>query len=449
MLSSIANHYSDSSRQIHMGRVDKVVMKEKRRLLKSNTYASSLRTVTRDTAGNIVRDSTVQDTRSYYAWQITLSEGHRWPTGRSVRDVGGPFETVRTMYNTSHENNSFAANVKSGLFTYDFSGAVILNAPLWSIAEMQVPEPTLQQLTSAAAPTFPQGTDMQSKGTTLVSRAIPTNPMVDSSVGLAELFREGIPKMIGSSLLRDRVGFLRGLGSEYLNYEFGWKPLVNDVKAAAKAVIESETIIKQLVRDSGKNVHRRRNFLPIQENVVSYATAPAGPGASNISAFWNPSRISVTDFRRRDTWFSGCFTFEYDPGNLSQISNIVTQARLVYGLQLNPEVLWNLAPWSWLVDWFVNVGPLLHNVSAFQNDQLVMRYGYVMDRHRRRLVTIGKCSHKSTNTLPELYTEVLSLDWKRRQQASPYGFGIASSSFTIRQWAILAALGITRGPAVP
>jgi hypothetical protein len=33
---------------------------------------------------------------------------------------------------------------------------------------------------------------------------------------------------------------------------------------------------------------------------------------------------------------------------------------------------------------------------------------------------------------------------KLRQQASPFGFGVPSSAFTAKQWAILAALGISR-----
>jgi hypothetical protein len=31
-----------------------------------------------------------------------------------------------------------------------------------------------------------------------------------------------------------------------------------------------------------------------------------------------------------------------------------------------------------------------------------------------------------------------------RKQASPYGFGLTSTSFSARQWAILAALGVSR-----
>jgi len=425
-----------------------MVMKTKRRLLKSGTFPMTVIDKLVENDGRIIFQQSNTYTKRLYAWQITSSEGHRWPKGRAHADVGGPFETVKSTYDVSHWNRSFLSVTPGGFRQTEYRGKVLVLHVAVNLSPWVDPEPSIITLTDQASKgSF--GNDIQALGTKMISTTIPTNPAVDGSVGLAELFREGIPSMIGSSLLRSRVGFLRGLGSEYLNFEFGWKPLVSDVKNAARAIIESEKILQQLTRDSGKNVRRRRHLLPTKE--VSTAESNLGYPRSTESAFiWGTPWARLTDEYRRDTWFSGCYTFEYDPGNLNEISKIAAQARLLYGLQLTPEVLWNLAPWSWLVDWFANVGPLLYNVSAFQNDQLVLRYGYVMDRHRRVLTQVVDVNPIVTwNTMPSRYKEVYQLDWKRRQQATPYGFGIASSSFTIRQWAILAALGITRGPSIP
>jgi len=431
-----------------MGRVELMALKTKSRLLKSGSFPMTVVTRFVETDGRISFESSNTYTQTLYSWQITSSEGHRWPKGRAHADVGGPFETVKSTYDVSHWKRSFVSATPSGFRRNEYRGKVLILHPAVNLSPWTTSQPKITALTDFASKgSF--GTDILALGTKMISTTIPTNPAVDGSVGLAELFREGIPSMIGSSLLRSRVGFLRGLGSEYLNFEFGWKPLVSDVRNAAKAIIESEKILQQLTRDSGKNVRRRRHLLPTKD--VSASTSTVGwPRATDNASIWGTPWARLTDEYRRDTWFSGCYTFEYDPGNLNQISKIATQARLLYGLQLTPEVLWNLAPWSWLVDWFANVGPLLHNVSAFQNDQLVLRYGYVMDRHRRVLTQLVDVNPTVVwNTMPVRYKEVYQLDWKRRQQATPYGFGIASSSFTIRQWAILAALGITRGPSIP
>ena len=421
--------------------------KEKKRLLRSQTFKMHVDQVVLNADGSVFSTTPNEVKIPLYSWQITGSEGHKWPEGRSERDIGGPFETIKSVYHISHWENTFQGMVPYVNRQDWYNGNVLILHPDVDLSAFTNANPTISNLAYYAKKEAPFTDDLDSRGTALIARSIPTNPTVDSSVGLAELFREGIPSMIGSTLLRSRVGFLRGLGSEYLNYEFGWKPLVSDVRNAAKAIIESEAILKQLTRDSGKNVRRRRHFLPVRTVTTATQRSYGYPRATESGYWWNSTTTQLTDEYTRNTWFSGCYTFEYDPGNLSEISKIATQARILYGAQLNPEVLWNLAPWSWLVDWFANVGPLLHNVSAFQNDQLVLRYGYVMDRNQRSFTQVTNCvPGNSGNKLPTRYREIFQLDWKRRKKATPYGFGIASSSFTIRQWAILSALGITRAP---
>jgi hypothetical protein len=43
------------------------------------------------------------------------------------------------------------------------------------------------------------------------------------------------------------------------------------------------------------------------------------------------------------------------------------------------------------------------------------------------------------------FTRVM-VEQKRRIKSTPFGFGLSPGSFTARQWSILAALGMTRGP---
>jgi hypothetical protein len=280
----------------------------------------------------------------------------------------------------------------------------------------------------------------------MISNVIPTNPVVSGSVSLAEFFREGVPAMVGATLLKDKASVFRRLSKEHLSYQFGWLPLVSDIKSAAKAVMESEKILKQLARDSGKRVHRRTHLQPEiwDSEVTTGSFYPSGIGPWAISSY---PVVDWSDTKRRSSSFSGCFIYHFDPGDMSNLSRIATEARLLYGLELTPETLWNLAPWSWLVDWMANVGPLLHNVSAFQNDGLVMHYGYEMD-HVQRVIArrISNIVPRAGNYLPSGVSVTLNMDRKTRRKATPFGFGLLDSQFTVRQWSILAALGITRAP---
>jgi hypothetical protein len=402
---------------------------------------------------------TEQTAYNMYDKQVTWSEGHKWPPRkgkRPVGDVGGPFDSIRTSFQPRNRptknlpgNNRIAFAVTSGhLITV--TGDIL---PPYASFPVVLQNPYVDPSVDASlAALLPSQSDVEALGTKMIADALPTNPVASGSVALAELFREGIPSLIGHTLLKDKVHLFRSLGGEYLNVQFGWKPFIADLRSAAKAVVESEKILKQLQRDSGRRVTRHRSLSPDKGTYSSgtdYPVYPAHtPGWSKSGSYryWS-------DTWERRTWFSGDFTYHFDPGDLTPISRIATEARLLYGLELTPEVLWNLAPWSWLVDWFSNVGPMLHNVSAFQQDGLVMHHGYVMD-HATRRIRHGYRGYGWPDStpwgnayewsVPANFELNLLVERKIRRQASPFGFGLYETSFTSRQWSILVALGLSR-----
>jgi len=119
-------------------------------------------------------------------------------------------------------------------------------------------------------------------------------------------------------------------------------------------------------------------------------------------------------------------------------------AKKLLGFDITPEVLWELVPWSWAVDWFTNVGDLIKNVSAFSTDGLVMRYGYIMEHSiaRDTYIHIGPTGFRSQSVFCEPYTFVC--ETKLRRRATPFGFGLNLEALTGRQKSIIAALGLTR-----
>jgi len=121
------------------------------------------------------------------------------------------------------------------------------------------------------------------------------------------------------------------------------------------------------------------------------------------------------------------------------------EARKLLGISLTPETLWNLAPWTWAVDWMGDIGTLLHNAALFgQPDSLVMQYGYVMSHTvtERTEVLTGFLTKSGLSSTSMVY----GIETKTRRQATPFGFGVLATSFSAKQWAILAALGISSGP---
>jgi len=302
-------------------------------------------------------------------------------------------------------------------------------------------------------------------GPRAISRTTPTNPAADLAMTLAELKREGLPRVPGNQLMNrtDRARRLGGesqrfgakTGSEYLNIEFGWKPLVRDMQQIAHAVRNANKILDQHAKNSGKNIRRKFSF-PEERQSITLPTVTGLLHNISDSTGWRDAyesssptcRIQETTEFVRTVWFSGAYTYlvPTEMNNFrGQLGEIEQKANLLLGTRLSPDVLWNLAPWSWLSDWNANIGDNIANASALAADGLVLRYGYLM------VQTVSIHSHTAIN--PRLShgrgvtpaTIAFNTVRKQRFRASPFGFGSNPSSYTARQWSILGALGMTKG----
>jgi len=299
---------------------------------------------------------------------------------------------------------------------------------------------------------FSSESTLAQKGTKAVAQSLPTNPVVGGATFLGEL-KAGLPKLIGKELFKTGGKDLRKYGSEYLNVEFGWKPMVSDLMKFGKSVIESDKTIQQLHRDSGKNIHRKFTFpdeVTTSEYQLAHKVSWTPAGSLYAYCYKNPGGINATVNVNTvtRTWFSGCFTYHMDLGSsdTAKISQFAAKMRKLYGLEITPEVVWQLAPWSWAVDWEGSIGDGLHNISRFANDGLVMRYGYIMQEKSCDITyTLPGGGRLDDSPNADLIMRASAVS-KIRRRATPFGFGFDMNALTGRQSAILGALGISRGP---
>jgi hypothetical protein len=288
-------------------------------------------------------------------------------------------------------------------------------------------------------------------GTTAIARTIPTNPVAGMAVTLGEL-HEGFPKLMGTLLFKQGLKkILKGSGDEFLNYEFGLKPLINDLLKWAHAYTHADKLWDQFLRDSGRRVRRRYTF-PKSTEVIesSVANSPClGAGITATPSLWQGSSNSfplhTEILLERNRWFSGAFTYYVETSRDQQKQWKLIRRRLdyLYSTKITPQVIWNLAPWSWAADWISNTGDLVTNFTRFSEDGLVMPYGYMME------LSVRKATYRMRNVTPKGWnipdlTQTFTRTVKYRRQATPYGFGLSEDSFTPRQWAIIAALGLSR-----
>jgi hypothetical protein len=301
--------------------------------------------------------------------------------------------------------------------------------------------------------------DLTFWGTKAVALTAPTNPVAQTAVALLEAYRDGLPHLVGHTLWRDKTLAAKNAGDEYLNYQFGWIPLLSDIKDFIHGIHVFDKRYNQFVRDSGRGVRRRMSFSPevsYDETVVADKQFIGGPSYVALQFCYNNGSIVDGHYgrviRSRETsvrrWFSGMFTY-HAPSNFVpwQYGDVMSKARQVLGLDLTPDVVWSIAPWSWAVDWFSSTGDMIHNLTAYQQYGLVLRYGYIMEHSvvRDTYLFDGdlglRSGSKFTGGPPPV---VLTSERKLRRKATPFGFGIDLSTLSNTQKAIIAALGLSR-----
>lgn len=245
---------------------------------------------------------------------------------------------------------------------------------------------------------------------------------------------------------------LGSVGSEYLNLVFGIVPTLSDLVTLCQRVVNFGNIVHQYENDLGKVVRRKRSF-PVSTTIdsesfktgLSYAGI-GGPG--NRTYYWKDAPVTYSSqlISTEKYWFAGAFQYYLDPilSHLGPAGKAYQEASQVLGLDLSLHTIWELAPWSWLVDWFTNIGSMIDVTERIANNSLVMRYGYLMRTCTLTMTTSVADLLPLDGNNPTNFSTLRRITTKERVRGTPYGFGQNTQAFSAQQWAILAALGLTK-----
>jgi hypothetical protein len=321
------------------------------------------------------------------------------------------------------------------------------------------------------------------QGTRCIAATNPLKPPVTLATSLTELVSEGLPSMLGRQIFKTPSNKKRALvssvGGEYLNYVFGVLPILSDISGLVKILRQGTDIVEQWQRNDGRQVRRSRTWQG-DYNRVRYDSDLFDSGnyyicgifpdaATHVAAPTNRSQnISggqsgfLESYMQEDIQYSFAGAFEYDVSRLipdypapikeliygsssdEDVAQVILEMHLA-GLDpktaTSAETVWNVLPFSWLVDWFVNIGDLVSNVTAYQTAGLKLDYGYMSVKQNRRFTATFLQNHHGSTTSG---TVSISSVRKRRIRATPYGFGSTFSSLSAGQSAILTSLATSK-----
>lgn len=288
-------------------------------------------------------------------------------------------------------------------------------------------------------------------GPIFFDRANPVAPKVNLATFAGELM-QSVPTL-PLQMFR-RLQPIKDMGSEILNLEFGWLPFFADIRKSVQILNNVDKTLRQLARDSDKGIRRRMELHSESEILESISGRTFLTGPRDSRFFPEVGSIPNADYSHevkltKRVWGSGRFRYHlgpYKPLNLTK-----QQLRVVTGLELTPRAVWELMPWSWLIDWASNAGAIISNLVSAQEDAFVADYAYVMGSITRETTTNYTPSYYpsrvngETGALSTTSCRLRTVDeYKARYGATPYGFGLNPVDFSSRKWDILAALGLSR-----
>lgn len=293
-------------------------------------------------------------------------------------------------------------------------------------------------ITSFGTPILPEKAQvsMSAFAAYVVSDTNPARSDVQLPVSIREL--RDFPRTIeglGLTILRRHryKDVPKALADYYLSQEFGMKPLLGDLKKVLEFGDLVENRIDEFNRLTEKGGLKRRRRGPTHK---STSTTSTKAGYSRGVLFYVKFRRS----HKSEVWGTVRWKPKQSFVRLTSDDKRDLARRLVLGLDPSQitENIWESIPWSWLVDWFSNIGDLL---GALNNRVAMLPSHVCVMRHSTSTNTTLPVTHLSWVSTKE---GVTTRDIKERHVVFPYQPTVHIPFLTGRQVSILGSLGISR-----
>lgn len=333
-------------------------------------------------------------------------------------------------------------------------------------------------------PVEPEPISLVGWGAKGIARTLPVRPIYQLGVSIGEL--KDLPMLLSQTMAGfralgaadkafakagDTVGkFMsraknapKASGDAYLYGQFGLYPMLQDALFLLGMMDKLNKKVAWLRRNNGKSIRRKieldkgqfseniaRSIAPLAScfpTLSSNIYAPGTAGAVNL-----PVRKTY----QRRIWFTAKYRFYIpelvkDPRINGPFGNLTT---FLLGLTPDAALIYKLMPWSWLLDWFSSVGNALSNASALSRYHTVIEYAYVMCSESFTYEAPGYVGLHSGKRVAFQWVEPdrwwsgksrTKYEFRQREVANPFGFGVTFASLSAYQWSILAALGLSGG----
>jgi hypothetical protein len=195
-------------------------------------------------------------------------------------------------------------------------------------------------------------------------------------------------KDLGSNLLKGKIWgnrtlrrILHSSADGYLQSEFNIKPLLSDIAGIQSAIAGVRQEVQKLLENEGKvrRLHYRSTLNEYSSNVETHHSVEAPvyygePYGVTVKRITNYSPIQLV----------ATIEYHYELEPWARDQAVLRGFMDAMGINLNPTIIWNAIPWSFVVDWVVNVSSFLDQFKTRNLEPKTHIHGYMVSQKMTR-----------------------------------------------------------------
>jgi len=191
-------------------------------------------------------------------------------------------------------------------------------------------------------------------------------PQIESATNLLTFLHELKDLKKLPDLWSQKRPLLKNAANLHLNYSFGWAPFLADVwnlYSTLKGVNHALDVFLQAAGKPQKRHYKRvLKGSPLDTVILQ----------RNIGAAVRSIRV---ERQTSDITFCATMSYQYSVGGGPELLKQVRGWLDAFGVNLNPQVIWDAIPFSFVVDWFFNIGQELNALKL----ELLPAVTYITD----------------------------------------------------------------------
>lgn len=247
---------------------------------------------------------------------------------------------------------------------------------------------------------------------------------------------------------------LGGGNKWFLQTQFNLVPLFSDMKGIYNAIRKHERRVNDLITRAGRPQRRHWSSLLSKQGGYAYSSERSGPYSMDPLF----SEIYPGGTGSRFTWryvypvgvkfhveIEYNFSFTQYQREHARVLSLLDS--LGVGGSFNPQIIWNAIPWSFVVDWVINVSKWLGQFTVSAMEPVINIRRALWSMRAERIIVLTKTVGENDMGLPytkEGHCGTIAEVSFRRQPYLPTHDSIVTSGLNSKEFSLGAALVFAR-----